>query len=594
MNESISVSRLRAAYRSGETTPGEVVWKLLQRIKAYHDPSVWISRVPDEEVTRRAHALMNDAAAKSLPLYGIPFAVKDNIDCLGLATTAACPEFAYQPQANAYVVSRLLAAGAILLGKTNLDQFATGLVGTRSPFGAPRCVFNPSYISGGSSSGSAVAVAAGLAAFALGTDTAGSGRVPAAFNNIVGLKPSRGVVSTRGVVPACRSLDCVSIFARSVEDTALVAEVAKGFDADDPFAREGKERFFSQERFRFGVLASKDLEFFGDGEAVALYEKAIGHLSNLGGQAVEIDYDPFRGAAALLYQGPWVAERYAAIKSFIETHENTVERSVRKIITGAKIFSAVDAFEAQYKLAALRRRADAEWEKIDVMLLPTTPAHYSVDEISSDPITLNARLGIYTNWVNLLDCCGIAIPAGFRSNGLPFGVSLLAPAFYDRAVGMLADRLHYRAAGCISAPQTPESVGSNILNDPGGRISLFVVGAHLTGMPLNGELKKLGARFLYSGRTSEDYRLYVLPNTTPAKPGLVYEPKSGGQGIAGEVWSLDAESFGRFVAQIPAPLGIGKVRLDDGAEVSGFLCEAHAVESAEDISAFGGWRQYLS
>jgi allophanate hydrolase len=591
MNELFSVSRLRAAYRSGETTPGEVVWKLIQRIKAYHDPAVWISRVPDEEVTRRAHALMNDPAAKSLPLYGIPFAVKDNIDCLGLPTTAACPEFAYQPKANAFVVSRLLAAGAILLGKTNLDQFATGLVGTRSPYGAPRCVFNPNYISGGSSSGSAVAVAAGLAAFALGTDTAGSGRVPAAFNNIVGLKPSRGLLSTRGVVPACRSLDCVSIFARGAEDTALVADVAKGFDADDPFSREEKQRFFSQECFRFGVLASKDREFFGDEEAPALYEEAIRHLVDLGGQAVEINYGPFREAAALLYQGPWVAERYAAIKGFIETRENTVERSVRKIITGAKIFSAVDTFEAQYKLAALRRRTDTEWEKLDVMLLPTAPTHYTVDEIASDPITLNARLGIYTNWVNLLDCCGVAIPAGFRSNGLPFGVSLLAPAFCDRAVGVLADRLHHRAAGCISAP--PEGVGSNIASDSGGRISLFVVGAHLRGMPLNGELKQLGAVFLRSAVTSADYRLYVLPDTTPAKPGLVHKPNSGGQGIAGEIWSLDAEGFGRFVAQIPAPLGVGKVRLDDGVEVSGFLCEAYAVEAAEDISAFGGWRQYL-
>jgi allophanate hydrolase len=594
MSEPFTISRLRAAYRNGETSPGEIVWEIQQRIAAYHDPAVWISRVPDEEVMRRAHALMNDPSAKALPLYGIPFAVKDNIDCLGLPTTAACPEFAYQPQANATVVSRLLAAGAILLGKTNLDQFATGLVGTRSPYGAPRCVFNPGYISGGSSSGSAVAVAAGLATFALGTDTAGSGRVPAAFNNIVGLKPSRGLISTRGVVPACRSLDCVSIFSHNVEYAGLVAGVAEGFDADDPFARTDGQRCFRQGGFVFGILAAKDLEFFGDEEAAALYEKAIGRLTELGGQAIEIDYEPFRASAALLYQGPWVAERYAAIKNFIETRETAVERSVRKIIMGAKIFSAADAFEAQYKLAALRRRVDAEWEKIDVMLLPTVPTHYTVEQIASDPISLNARLGIYTNWVNLLDCCGIAVPAGFRSNGLPFGVSLLAPAFCDRAVSDLANRLQRRTAGGIETPRDMETAAPTILNGSEERISLFVVGAHLTGMPLNNELKERGARFLRSVRTSPDYRLFVLPNTTPAKPGLVHQPNGGGQGIAGEVWSLDARDFGRFVAKIPAPLGIGKIRLDDGAEVSGFLCEAYAIEGAEDISALGSWRHYMN
>jgi len=439
MSTPFDIAHLREAYRAHRLTPADVAVEALRRISAYRDPAVWIMRVPEEAVIARATALSN-SDAESLPLFGIPFAVKDNIDCAGLPTTAACPAFAYTPSTDATVVKRLTAAGAILLGKTNLDQFATGLVGTRSPYGAPRSVFDSRYISGGSSSGSAVAVAAGLVAFALGTDTAGSGRVPAAYNNIVGLKPTRGLIGTSGVVPACRSLDCVSILAHSVGDAAEVFSVAEHFDPVDVYSRSTARRALPQERFRLGILASEDREFFGERECAELYEAAIVRCAALGGEPVEIDFAPFRRAGALLYEGAWIAERLAALKEFIASHENEMDPTVRTIISGARRFSASDAFESQYRLEAARREADAQWARMDVFLLPTAPAHYTVDEVNADPIALNTRLGRYTNFVNLLDCCAIAVPAGFRGNGLPFGVTLIAPAFSDESLAVIADR----------------------------------------------------------------------------------------------------------------------------------------------------------
>jgi allophanate hydrolase len=443
MNAPLTVAGLLAAYRSGKTTPFAIAEDVLARIAAYRDEAVWISRVPDRDVLARARDLAGERA-ENLPLYGIPFAVKDNIDCEGLPTTAACPAFAYRPARNAFAVQRLLDAGAILLGKTNLDQFATGLVGTRSPYGAPRCVFDARYISGGSSSGSAIAVAAGLTAFALGTDTAGSGRVPAAFNNLVGLKPTRGRIGASGVVPACRSLDCVSIFANSAADAAAVLSVAGAYDEADPFARENVPRDIPA-AFRFGVLAPGDRQFFTPGYS-ALYDAAITRLASLGGMPVEIDYAPFAAAAALLYGGAWTAERLAAVEAFLEGHANAMDASVRSIISSAKALSAVDAFRGQYRLAETSRRAEAEWRRMDVLVLPTAPGQFTVDEVMADPIATNARLGRYTNFVNLLDYSAIAVPAGFTDAGLAFGVTLIAPAFCDGALGRLAARLH-RAGG---------------------------------------------------------------------------------------------------------------------------------------------------
>jgi allophanate hydrolase len=594
-NTSFDIASLRDAYRSRGLSPADVANEALHRIEAYADPAVWITRVSERDVLARARALGTGGQNETQPLWGIPFAVKDNIDVAGLPTTAGCPAFAYRPERNARSIEKLIAAGAIFLGKTNLDQFATGLVGTRSPYGAPRCVFDSRYVSGGSSSGSAIAVAAGLASFSLGTDTAGSGRVPAAYNNIVGLKPTRGLISTNGVVPACRSLDCVSIFANTVGDAAEILRVAEDFDADDIYSRHGVPRALPQTHFRFGTLAPEDREFFGDKDNAALYENAIARLTSLGGNAVEIDYAPFRAAGVLLYQGPWTAERLAAIKAFMARHEDAMDPTVRNIIAGARSLTAVDAFEGQYRLAAAWQAAGAEWERVDILLLPTVPIQDRVDEVNADPIARNARLGRYTNFVNLLDCCAIAVPAGFRGDGLAFGVTFVAPACSDASLAGIADAFH-RAGDCGmgAARGTPIPEASRVAPlDDKSRIPVFVVGAHLSGMVLNHQLTDLGGAFCRSARTTPNYRLYLLPRTWPAKPGLVRTPHASGPGIVGEIWTLSREAFGRFVAGIAAPLGIGKVTLDDGASVNGFLCEAYAVEDAFEITDFGGWRRYI-
>ncbi len=442
MQDFLTVAGLLEAYHAGHLTPVDVVRQVLVRVADYDDPAVWISRVPDTDVLARAQALTDNSAARSLPLYGVPFAVKDNIDAAGLPTTAACPAFSYLPTGNSTVAEKLLEAGAILIGKTNLDQFATGLVGTRSPYGAPRCVFNREYISGGSSSGSAVAVAAGLVAFSLGTDTAGSGRVPAAFNNLVGLKPTRGLISTHGVVPACKSLDCISIFARDAADAKAVLNVARGHDAQDCYSRQPETRDLPLTNFHFGILPEGDREFFGERENGSLYAKAIARLESLGGIAVEIDYSSFRQVAEFLYQGPWVAERYAAVKNFFDNHAAEMDGTVRTIIGGGKMVTGADVFEGQYRLAALRHTVEKEWTRMDVMLLPTAPAQYTVDELRANPVALNSRLGTYTNFVNLLDYCAVAVPAGFRADGLAFGVTLIAPAFCDADLTELAGHFH--------------------------------------------------------------------------------------------------------------------------------------------------------
>jgi allophanate hydrolase len=445
MDQALDIASLVSAYVAG-TDPAQIIAKLHARIARDAGTAVWIHRVPLAEALARLDlAKQHHANGDTLPLFGIPFAVKDNIDVAGLPTTAACPAFSYIAKDSARVVQKLEAAGAILLGKTNLDQFATGLTGTRSPYGIPSSVFDPQCVSGGSSSGSAVAVAQGLVSFALGTDTAGSGRVPAAFNNIVGLKPTKGWLSTLGVVPACRSLDCVSVFAGTVEDAIGIARIAAGFDAGDAFSRNAPTRPVSTDcwspSFRFGTPV-QSLEFFGDDAAATLFAESTARLEQLGGTRIAIDFTPFREAGQLLYGGPWVAERLAAIKDFSESHAEDMLPVTRDIILGAKRLSAVDAFEGSYRLAALARRADAEWARMDVLLLPTTGTIYRIDDVLADPIPLNNNLGLYTNFTNLLDLAAIAIPAGFRDNGLPFGVTLMSRAFEDEALAALAARMH--------------------------------------------------------------------------------------------------------------------------------------------------------
>jgi allophanate hydrolase len=594
-NLSLDLQTLRAGYAAGELTPVDVAEEVLRRVEQAPEHHVWIHRLAAKDVLARAGALLG-RRPEDLPLYGVPFAIKDNIDVAGVPTTAACPEFAYVPERSAAVVERLLAAGAMPVGKTNLDQFATGLVGTRSPYGACRNAFDPEFISGGSSSGSAVAVALGLVAFSLGTDTAGSGRVPAAFNNLIGLKPTRGLLSTRGVVPACRSLDCVSVFALTADDARAVLDVAEGFDLEDPCSRRRETprlgpRALPAEGLRFGVPRPAQLVFFGDDDYARLFGDAVGRLEALGGQRVEIDLGAFLDAARLLYEGPWLAERYAAVGRFLETHPSGVHPVTRAVIEPGRHLSAVQAFEGEYRLKALLRATEATWDRIDALVVPTAGTVYRIAEVEADPVGLNANLGRYTNFMNLLDLSAVAVPAGFRPDGLPFGVTLVAPAFYERGLLRLADRLHRSAGVGMGATGHPLPAAVAVPGSGQGTLPLAVCGAHMSGLALNPQLTERGGRLLARTRTAPRYRLYALPGGPPARPGLVRA--EGGDAIEVEVWALPAECFGSFLAEIPPPLGIGWVELADGRRVPGFLCEAYAVQGADEITALGGWRAYL-
>jgi len=587
----LDLSSLRALYSSGQAKPTDVTETVYERIAARPLHPVWISLVPREAALIRASQLEKDPAARARPLYGVPFAIKDNIDLAGLPTTAGCPAYGYSPKRSAFLVERLLDAGAMPIGKTNLDQFATGLVGTRSPHGACSSGFNERYISGGSSSGSAVAVARQLVSFSLGTDTAGSGRVPASFNNLVGLKPSRGLLSMSGVVPACRTLDCVSIFATTCHDAHTVWQAAKGFDSLDSFSRTpgaGQEAApWSKFPFRFGVPSPYQLEFFGDVQAQNLYERALTDIEKIGGEKVEIDFSIFRAAADLLYAGPWVAERLAAIRQFAESSADEMNPVVRGIILGAKKYSAVDAFEAEYRLRDLRRATEREWQRMDVLVLPTAGTIYTHEEVAADPVRLNTNLGYYTNFVNLLDLAAVAVPAGFRPNGLPFGISFIGSAFCDEALLVLADRYH-RVHADVLGPAV------DLGPCPPGCVTVAVVGAHLSGQPLNWQLTERGARLLKTTRTLPGYRLYALQGTKPPKPGLMREQGFAGPGIEVEIWAVPQDQFGGFVAGVAAPLTIGNATLVDGETVKCFLCEPYAIAGAIDITRFGGWRSYLA
>jgi len=604
-DDSLLICELRSGYLANRFTPAEVMTRLMDRADGAEQRHVWISRLSRGEVMAHVQSLERRSIG-DLPLYGIPFVIKDNIDLAGVATSAACPPFSYTPVRSATVVQRLLDAGAIPLGKTNLDQFATGLVGTRSPHGACRNSFDGRYISGGSSSGSAVAVATGLASFSLGTDTAGSGRVPAAFNNLIGLKPSLGRLSTRGVVPACRSLDCVSIFALTAGDAAAVLDAAEDYDPEDPYARKvgnapiggtGIGRAGTGPAdvtgLRFGVPRPGQLQFFGDAEYARLFEAAIRRLESSGGTLVEIDFAPFLEAARLLYEGPWVAERYAAIGRFMESHPGALHPVTAQIIAGAKRHSAVEAFEAQYRLKALQRESGAAWVGADVIVTPTAGTIYSIAAVEADPIRLNAALGYYTNFLNLFDLAGVAVPAGFRGDGLPFGITLIGPASTDRALLALADTVHRSCATTLGATRWPLSPASSEAPAlAAGYVAMAVCGAHMQGLPLNAQLRDRGAYFMQRTHTSPRYRLFALPGGPPQRPGLV-RVSSGGAAVEIEVWALPSEQLGSFQAGVPAPLGIGKVELKDGTQIPGFICEGYASEGATDITGYGGWRAYI-
>ena len=587
----LGLAHLHHQFLTGTLTPSQCVEQVLDRIAEADRPEVWISRVEAEALRAQARNLdavlaeQGAAALARLPLLGVPFAVKDNIDVAGMPTTAACPAFAYVPERSATVVERLLAAGALLVGKTNLDQFATGLVGTRSPYGAVRNAVDPRYVSGGSSSGSAVAVALGMAGFALGTDTAGSGRVPAGLNGVVGLKPTRGLLSTRGVVPACRTLDCVSVFAATVGDAWKVTQVATGYDAEDPYSRTVPMQGVRRRGYRIAIPA--ELEFFGDSAAQAAFEATLERLRATSGCTLErIDFSPFREAASLLYQGPWVAERYAAVGAFIDEQRDAADPVVAGIIGQGKDASAVAAFQGQYRLAALRRAAEQALAGFDLLLVPTVPTMPRIAEVLEQPVALNTKLGYYTNFVNFFDMAALALPGADRNDGLPAGVTLIGSAGSDQLLAAAAQAL-------LEDPDGTPSVALDPLPFSEPTVQLAVVGAHLEGQPLNWQLLERGARKLEATETAASYRLYALRNTTPPKPGLARVATSG-CAIQVEVWELPLRRFGEFVAEIPAPLGIGSLELAEGRWVKGFICEPAALGDADDISSYGGWRAYLS
>ena len=588
---SLDLATLRAAYRSGQVRPTAVIDEVLERITARDDDAVWIHRLDRDVIAAYLRAL-DGRDPTTMPLYGVPFAIKDNIDLQDVPTTAGCPAFAYRATTTATAVARAIAAGAIPIGKTNLDQFATGLVGTRSPYGTPQNPFDPTMIPGGSSSGSAVAVAAGLVSFAFGTDTAGSGRVPAALNNIVGLKPTRGRISTTGVVPACRTLDCVSLFALTCDDAAHLLDVVAGFDVTDPFSR--RPRSVAPERpgpCRIAVPAATQLEFFGNVAGEELFHATLDRLRDAGHDVHPIDLRPFLAAARLLYDGPWVAERYGVVRRLLDTDPAALLPITRAIVAAGAQPSALDTFDAYYQLRALQRAIEPVWTRADVLITPTVGASYSRAEIAVEPVRLNSQLGYYTNFVNLLDLCGVAVPAGFQPDGLPFGITVLAPPFCESRALQLAAHLHAAAdvpMGALSHRLPPTILPARAPTDA-ELVSLVVCGAHMRGLPLNHQLVDRGARFLEATTTANSYRLVALPD---GRPGL--ERVAAGAAIAVEVWAVPAPQFGTFVAAIPPPLGIGTIVLVDGRRTPGFLCESIAAQHALDITAFGGWRAYLA
>ena len=547
--------------------------------RSHADPAIWIARRPDDAVLADARRLEAEGP-HGRALWGVPFAVKDNIDVAGMPTTAACPGFSYMPEVDAPAVRRLLDAGAVLLGKTNLDQFATGLVGTRSPYGVPRNVFDPALVPGGSSSGSACAVAAGIVRFALGTDTAGSGRVPAGFGNVVGLKPTVGSVSARGMVPACRSIDTISVFARSVDEALAVQRVIAGYDVEDPYSRVAPFPHLRRGS-AWGRVAMADVGGLCEVDAAAAYQAAGAFL-----KADLVDIGLFLEVAHLLYEGPWVAERTAALLAVLDVRPDVLYPATRTILELGAERKAVDAFAAFHLLQRARREAGLLFGRYDALLLPTAPFCPTLAEVAVDPLGPNRRLGTFTNFGNLCDMAGFAVPIGFGPNGMPIGGVLLGTAWSEGRLAPLADALHRRFAPTVGAtgqalpsPAEPDGLAAD-------ETALFCIGAHMAGLPLNHQVTSLGGRFLREARTQAGYRLFALGN----RPGMVRT--DGGAVVAGEVWALPTSSIGALLAQVPPPLGFGTIVLDDGP-VLGFLAESAGIGDAPDITHLGGWRAWL-
>ncbi|GAA5315494.1 MAG: allophanate hydrolase [Candidatus Pelagadaptatus aseana] len=593
----MTLSGLKKAYKEGTLTPAQVMAAVREKAEQYKDYNIWLYQLSVEETQPYLDALAEKDPSSS-PLWGVPFAIKDNIDLAGIPTTAGCEEFAYTPTESAQVVQQLIDAGAIPVGKTNLDQFATGLNGTRSFAGACQNSFNPEYVSGGSSSGSAVSVALGLASFSLGTDTAGSGRVPACFNNLVGVKPSIGLLSASGMVPACRSLDCISIFAYNSDDANTILDCAEGFDIRDgysrhnPFSNQARQYGLRQGPLKVGVIPQQQLQFFGCDDYQKSYQRTLTQLADQGFEFVEIDYAPFDEAAKLLYEGPWVSERYIAAQPLIDDNPEAIFPVVRDIIAPGGKPPATDLFKAQYRLNDLKQLCLDQLKQFDCLLTPTAGRHFTIAEMLEEPILRNSQLGYYTNFMNLLDMAAVSVPTDFTDNGMPFGITLVGNHFSDRALLSIANRIQQSIGMTVAAldyPQPP--LADNPVIDT-ACIDVLVCGAHLDGLPLNWQLRERGAVLKETTTTTPDYKMYALAGGPPFRPGLVYS-EGEGAAIDVEIWSVPADQFGSFVAGIPAPLGIGKVKVSDGRMVTGFICEPYGVEGAEDVTHFGGWRAYM-
>ena len=592
-NLPFTLQALRAAYAAG-TSPIDVIDEVFARLDIANDPGIFI-HLRDRE-SLKAEAASLGAYNPDMPLWGIPFAAKDNIDVAGVETTAACPAYAYTPEKDAFVIANLRAAGALVIGKTNLDQFATGLVGVRTPYSAPLNAVDPEIVPGGSSGGSGVIVGHGIVTFSLGTDTAGSGRVPAALNNIVGLKPTLGTLSATGVVPACRTLDTVSIFALTVDDAYDAFAVARGFDPLDAYSKplEHEKLTASPMPLRIGVPDAASIEFFGDHVQQAAFDRDVAILKAKGATIEYIDFAPLYAIANMLYEGAWVAERYTVIDDLLATNPDAVHPVTRKIITHAESMSAADAFKGMYRLADLKREAEPMLADLDMMCVPTIPTFYSVADLEADPVTPNSNNGTYTNFVNLLDMCAIAVPTAPRGDGRPGSVTLIAGAGQDADVAVIARGFEADCIRTMGATVHPVQAPSALPNRPSSQIELAVCGAHMTDLPLNWQLTDLGATFLRKASTSANYKFYALAGGPPARPGLVRIDGADGGAIALEIWSLPKTAFGTFMAGIPAPLGIGTVELSDGSSVKGFICEANGTKGATDITNLGDWRSFLA
>ncbi len=589
-----------AEWRAQYAQNPQIVSSLLTRYVSQFAKSdnAWIYLASEQDILSQCAVLLDALADGSktlvdMPLFGVPFAVKDNIDVAGMPTTAACPAFLYHPEKDATVIARLKRAGAVVIGKTNLDQFATGLVGTRSPYGAVVNTFNPDYVSGGSSAGSASVVARGLAAFSLGTDTAGSGRVPAGFNNIVGLKPTKGWFSAQGVVPACRLNDTISVFALTVDDAWQVAQVAGGYDADDAYSRVHPATAPAQLSSTPRFAVPEQCEFYGDSQSEQAWQQAQEKLVAQGVELVPIDFTLFRQLAEQLYYGAWVAERTVAVGEMLNQPPETMDPTVRQIVANGKAYTACDAWQAEYTRAELSRKIQQVLATVDALVVPTSPTIHTLAEMAEEPVHYNSQFGTYTNFTNLADLSALAVPAGFRQDGLPFGITLIAPAWYDLALVSFARLWQQSQAlplGATNRPFTHHASTPPAL--PGSYVRLAVVGAHLRGMPLNHQLTTRDAVFVEETTTADDYRLYALAGTVPAKPGLARAEQ--GNAIIVELWDVPLARFGEFVAEVPAPLGIGSVTLADGRVVKGFICEPKALGAATDITQWGGWKAWLA